>query len=345
MIFPTAPRRRWRLAFAGVCLSLVAACSSTGAVSSGADAPSGSTRAAATSTSTTIAVPTEYAVGTREETYVDRSRPTRDNGSFAGAPDRTLRTRFYYPAEGTPSAAPTPDAPPAKAGAPFPTILFSHGVGAVPEVYALLLKDFAAHGYVVAAPAYPLSNHASPGGATILDVGQQAGDASFVLDQVLDPAKTKGTWLAGLADPERVAAVGHSLGGITTYGLVYNSCCVDTRVRAAVVLSGATVGFPGTWFTGITTPLLHIHGDADQTVKYGFGTAAYKNANAPKYFITILGGRHSTEEIGGDSVGQRAVEDAALDFLAAYVLGDTSKLADIDRAGNIPGVTTLQHTP
>jgi hypothetical protein len=37
--------------------------------------------------------------------------------------------------------------PPAKAGAPFPVILFSHGVGAVPEVYALLLTDFAAHGY------------------------------------------------------------------------------------------------------------------------------------------------------------------------------------------------------
>ena len=43
-----------------------------------------------------------YAVGSRTFTFVDTSRPTPANGSFGGAPSRTLQTLVLYPATGAP---------------------------------------------------------------------------------------------------------------------------------------------------------------------------------------------------------------------------------------------------
>ena len=92
--------------------------------------------------------------------------------------------------------------------APFPTLVFSHGLGGTPESYRPLLEDIAAAGYFVVAPPYPLSNARSPGEPTVADVPNQPADASFVLDQVL--AAEDSSWLAGLVDPDRIGAGGHS---------------------------------------------------------------------------------------------------------------------------------------
>ena len=73
-------RGRRRLAIGGLCILFAGACSST-AVSQGAgtSTPSdGAERATVTTTTTATIIPTEYAVGTREETYVDTTR--RDPG-------------------------------------------------------------------------------------------------------------------------------------------------------------------------------------------------------------------------------------------------------------------------
>src|SRR5262249_10946324 len=147
-------------------------------------------------------------VETREVTYVDTTRITRRNGAFPGAPSRTLRTRFYMPAE--------------RARAPFPLVVFSHGNNAEPEDYEALLRAVARAGYLVAAPAFPLTYHGAPGGGTIADLAEQPGDVSFVIDQVL-AANTGQSWLRGLVDPRRIAVGGHSLGGLTTYGVAYNT--------------------------------------------------------------------------------------------------------------------------
>ena len=45
-----------------------------------------------------------------------------------------------------------------------------------------------------------------------------------------------------MVDPSEIGAAGHSNGAITTLGLVANSCCRDTRVKAAVVMAGTTEG-------------------------------------------------------------------------------------------------------
>src|SRR5690242_17535532 len=68
--------------------------------------------AAAPAAATPTTVGRTYAVGTRTLTFVDSSRTTSPNGSFGGAPTRTLPTELWYPAVGASGGAPTPDAQP-----------------------------------------------------------------------------------------------------------------------------------------------------------------------------------------------------------------------------------------
>jgi dienelactone hydrolase len=289
---------------------------------------------AATTTSTTAVRPRTYEVGTRESTYVDTSRPTAKNNSYPGAPTRTIRVRFYYPAQG---------GAPARAGAPFPVVLFSHGHNGLPEGYAPLLGDLARAGYVVVAPAYPLSNSASPGGATVGDLGNQPKDASFVLDRVLADAHTTKTWPPGFLDAGRIGVAGHSLGGLTTYGLVYNPCCVDRRIKAAVVLAGAGLG-ASSESTTIHTPLLAIHGDQDRTIPIATGRDSFQHANRPKFFLTIVGGSHSDEARGGTTPGQRTVTRSMIAFFDYYLRG-VGSLQALRKAATKAGLTTFDAKP
>jgi dienelactone hydrolase len=288
------------------------------------------------STTTTTVRPRTYGVGTREATYVDTSRPTNKNNAYPGASSRTIRVRFYYPALG---------GAPAIAGGPFPVVLFSHGHNGLPEGYAALLGDLARAGYVVVAPAYPLSNSAAPGGATVADLGNQPKDASFVLDRVLADASTTKTWPRNFLDAGRIGVAGHSLGGLTTYGLVYNACCVDRRIKAAVVLAGAGLGAgsPGE-YSNIRTPLLAIHGDQDRTIPIPTGRDSFQHANRPKFFLTILGGSHSGEARGGTTPGQRVLTRSMIAFFDYYLRG-VGTLGTLRKAATKPGLTTFDAKP
>src|SRR5262245_34754190 len=126
-------------------------------------------------TSAQLAAPGPRAVGVRTFAFVDGGRPTPPNGSFPGAPTRTLTTEVWYPA-----TAPGRDTALDMAGAPYPLVVHSHGFldGRTGEAY--LAQHLASRGYVVAAPDYPLSNGGAPGGPTFADVANQPGDWSFV---------------------------------------------------------------------------------------------------------------------------------------------------------------------
>jgi len=273
---------------------------------------------------TTTTRPERYETEIRQETYVDASRPTKANGEFAGAPDRTLRVVFHVP----------------QGDGPFPVVLFSHGWIATPEIYAPIATQIAEAGYLVVAPAYPLSNGAAPGGPIVGDVLNQPVDASFVLDQVLAASGDEASWLHGLADAEHVAAGGHSLGGFTTMGF-FNSCCTDDRIDAAFAVAGNMPGYEGTPYEGIDTPILLIHGDQDELVPYARSEAIYADANPPKYFLTLLGGKHApfATEPAGEQV-QIGVA-VMLDFLDGYLRGNETALTDMTEIGNVEGVSTF----
>jgi predicted dienelactone hydrolase len=223
-----------------------------------------------------------YPVGVKTFTFVDTSRPTMPNGDFPGAPDRTLVTEVWYPAA-TAGRNATFDA----SGAPYPVIVHSHGFLDVRTGESYLTENLASHGYIVAAPDYPLSNGTAPGGATVDDVPNQPGDWSFVLDHVLAEFGTG-------ADATRVGASGLSLGGLTTSLVTYHRDLRDPRIRAAVSLAGPACMFTRDFFRTTETPLLIVFGDSDQLVPFAKnGRRSFGLAGAPKILVRLREGSHT----------------------------------------------------
>jgi predicted esterase len=279
-----------------------------------------------------------YAVGMRSYVFVDPTRPTTSNGTYPGAPNRTLPTLLLYPAVGDPSGPAVMDAKPIRTRHGFPLIVFSHGLGASGPAYAPLLDQFVREGYVIAAPTFPLSSGGAPGGATVIDFSNQPGDVSFVVTRMLRLARQDRS-LRRTIDRHSVGAFGHSLGAITTLGVATNSCCVDPRIRAAVSFSGIELPFPrGTFFSTPTPPLMLVHGDSDGTLSYGGSVAVYQQAPAPKVFLTLV---HAGHVPFGAPWLDPAVHSIT-DFLDGFLKHDRRALRRLASDGNVPGVASLQ---
>ena len=121
-----------------------------------------------------------FAVGLRVLRLVDHSR-------LIGAEPRTLVTVVRYPAVGAPSARDLPNAQPERAGGPFPLVVFAHGYRLAPYTYAQLLNAWAQAGYVVAAPAFPLTNADAPV-VDRSDLINQPQDVRFVISRLASAA-------------------------------------------------------------------------------------------------------------------------------------------------------------
>jgi dienelactone hydrolase len=248
-------------------------------------APLAADRPLSTATRSGLDVGRTYAVGTRTITFVDSTRPTSPNGSFAGAPDRTLPTQVWYPAEGAAGGAPLADAAPDRGHGPYPLVLFAHGYDVTPDFYAALLERWAAAGYVVAAPTFPILS-GTPGGASHVDYEQTFGDASFVITQMLalggdDPP-------AGLVDPDRIAAAGHSDGEVIAFGVGFLACCRDARVKSVIAMAGdlANANNPHVRDTG--TPILHIMETNDEYDPYQHSIEwDRENLTAPRWMVSL----------------------------------------------------------
>jgi dienelactone hydrolase len=240
----------------------------------------------------------QYKLTTRTQSFVDSSRGTAKTSASAAVATRTLPTLIL-----TPQAK----------GKKLPLMVFSHGLGGEPSLYLPLLTALAESGYVVAAPTFPLSNAKAPGGPGIADQPNQPADVSFVITQML---KDKAV------DPDRVFAGGHSLGGITTVDLIGHPKLIDKRIDGAVIVAGTTNVFNFVKYFEATPsfPVLFIHGDTDETVPYALGSSTFRQAKAPKWFLTVVGGNHSFGLTGKpDKLPQTAAmyADAMVRFLDA----------------------------
>lgn len=298
--------------------------------------------------SVTVSPVGTFAVGRVQEPFVDDSRPTMATGTFPGAPNRTILTTIFYPAQGTYVEDEIVDnAAPAENDGPYPLILFSHGLTANAGVYEGVIGEWVSAGYVVAAPDYPLSNTNAPGGSVwssgIADVKNQPADASFVIDQVLALSKEPGS-LQGMVARKRIGASGHSLGGITTLALVYGDCCIDERIDAAVPMSGLAglVDDGANYFLGVDTPLLLLHGDVDETVPYTGSTEAFAKASEPKFLLTFTGAGHVTPFVGVEGPQGDALVAGSVAFWDTYLKGDRAALDGLRDAAADPGVAVLQ---
>jgi pimeloyl-ACP methyl ester carboxylesterase len=145
----------------------------------------------------------------------DPSRQTPARGDVPAVAGRLLVTDLYVP-----SGAP----------GPLPLVVFAHGWNSDPGVYQTLLDQWAAAGFLVAAPVFPDSTDLYPG-SPVSDYVEQALDVSFVITSMLKDRSLR-------IDPTRIAVAGHSDGGTDVALMALDPDYADSRVRAYVCMSG-----------------------------------------------------------------------------------------------------------
>ncbi len=305
----------------------------TGASTTSA-APGSSTTTATTSPPTTTKPPPldverRYAVGTESLTFVDSSRGTSANGDFVCAPTRSFPTHICYPATGDPGAPLQSGAPPDRAHGSFPLVLFSHGYAVTPTFYEPLMERWAAAGYVVAAPTYPILS-GTPGGASHTDYDKTFADASFVLGKVLALAAPDP--LVGMIDPTRVAATGHSDGEVIAFGVGYLQCCRDPRVKAVIAMAGDLSNINNPVDAGNGVPILHIMETDDEFDPYDH-TIGWDRENlvAPRWMLTLVNAGHAPPYTQADNPFFPMVAAITIDFLDGTLKGHPERL---DRMGS-----------
>jgi dienelactone hydrolase len=276
---------------------------------------------------TTAPVGPPYDFASWKTAFVDPSRPTEPGVETPGAPIRTLDTTIYLP-EGT---------------EPRPLIVFSHGLVGHPDKFTALLSAWARAGYVVAAPAFPLTNDRVPGAPRNFDKAfSQPDDVSFVLDEMLRLDGDPSSPLFERIDADAIGAAGLSLGGGTTYAVTFSICCRDTRIRAAEVFAGAQFPLLGEMDLDGHVPLLIVHGDQDPALRYELAVDAYESAAAPVSFVTLIGAAHAPAFENDVTPHDAMVEQLTTDFWDATIGGDPDAVARFEQHAVVDGLSTLQ---
>jgi predicted dienelactone hydrolase len=237
-------------------------------------------------------------VGLSRLRFVDPSRSTKAVAAFPGTPDRRIDVLIWYPA---PSAGPDPvENVPLADGGPRPLVVYSHGTYGAPDDASHIAIHLARRGYLVAAPAFPLTSRASFAGlpsAEISDAGNQPRDVSFVIDQLLAHPR-----FGAAIDPTRIGSTGISLGAVTSYFLSYGRQTRDPRIIANAMIATADpayaalsfgLGFDGTLHADVRVPALIFAGTRDVFDSTTGGPYAYyARLRSPKYHVMIEGAPH-----------------------------------------------------
>ncbi len=228
---------------------------------------------------------------------------------------------------------------PAHGAVPHPLIVFGHGFDTTPARYAPLLDAWARAGYVVAAPLFPRTNPAAPGGPDEADIVNQPADMSAVIAWLLAADATVGSPFHGLIDARMIAVAGHSDGAETAWAVAEDPAYRDARVRAAIALGGATLP-GGLRLARRGLPLLLAQGSADGVHPAALTRALWAAAPRPAYLLTLLGASHLTPYVA-QQPQLTIVERVTIAFLDRYLRGGRAERRLV-RAGDVPGVALLQ---
>ncbi|MDP2128884.1 MAG: hypothetical protein Q8K97_16070 [Pseudohongiella sp.] len=208
----------------------------------------------------------------------DHTRTTMANGRFDGQPFRELEGKLSFPEN--------------REHGPYPLILYSHGFMSSVREANYLVEFLVPKGYVIVAVNSPLSSWRSPGGPTINDVLNQPGDISFVMDALLARNNTEGDSLYGLIDPDRIAAVGLSLGGLTSQLVAFHRDNRDPRIAAVVSIAGPTAFLTTEFFRTSPMPFMMIAGSEDAIIPYEAHAAPIPIKAPQAMLVTLQGGTH-----------------------------------------------------
>jgi hypothetical protein len=190
---------------------------------------------------------------------------------------RRITTYVYYPATGTPGGSPVTNAP--VAAGVFPIFNFTHGYGSSPQNSLFLIRPLAAAGFIVPAPHFQHN-------FSDITNGNAARDVSEIFTKTLT-LNGSGPLAGHINTTVGVGASGHSLGGVTTLGLL--TSWPDSRVISAVPQSCGDYGDPS---SSVKAKFLFICGDRDSP--YSSARQAYSKFPPTKAFLTFLGGTHTS---------------------------------------------------
>jgi len=151
-------------------------------------------------------------VGFTELSYLDTTRsrqlelyawyPTNETGTVELFEDNAVFRGFSA----------IKDAPISEAT--YPLIIFSHGSGGNRGNQSWLATELTKQGAIVVAMNHPGSTSRDSAPSTNILTWNRPEDVSFVIDSLLEDAQ-----LSANIDPERIAIVGHSLGGYTALAI------------------------------------------------------------------------------------------------------------------------------
>ncbi|WP_047306208.1 alpha/beta hydrolase family protein [Pseudomonas fluorescens] len=151
-------------------------------------------------------------IGFREVTLADASQ------------QRPLHVALWYPTTATAPLLPSAENPifqgvatikdAAPSGSAHPLVVLSHGYRGNWRNLSWLVSSLVDQGYIVAAPDHPGTTTFDQRPAEAAKLWERPRDLSRVIDKL-----TLDNTLAGPVDPQRIAAIGHSLGGWTVTAL------------------------------------------------------------------------------------------------------------------------------
>ena len=192
---------------------------------------------------------------------------------------RQLTTYVYYPATGSPGGNPVTNAEAAEGI--FPVYNFTHGYESSPQNSLFIIRALASAGFIVPAPHFQHN-------FSDVNNGNTSRDVSEVITRAL--ALNGSGPLAGHINTSiGVGVSGHSLGGMTTHGLL--TSWPDSRIISANPQSCVDMGNPD---SSVRAKVLFVHGDRDDLTQYSSARQAYAEMPPTKAFLTFVGGSHTS---------------------------------------------------
>ena len=205
------------------------------------------------------------------------------------------------------------DVPVLAEDAPYPVLVFSHGLRGIRAQNTSLVRELVSHGFVVATidhtygnliTVFPdgrvamynpavLSETGDPPQTSNLLVTVWSEDIGFVLDQLAAWNESGDTDFSDRLDLTKVGVFGHSTGGGTTLEF----CGRDERCKAGVGLDAWVVPVSDEIVTaGLAQPFLLLRADrwnfSDSGENFDIADTLYSEAQDTAYMATIAGAAH-----------------------------------------------------
>ena len=220
-----------------------------------------------------------YSVAKIDLKIIDTSRATPALGDFGGDNKRTLNGAIWFP-EGDLTSR--------------PLLIYSHGFTGEHVESSHLVEHLVRNGYVVAAVDFPLSSRRSPVKIPqLLDIANQPGDVSAVIDHLLTLNNDPKSVLHQRIDPNKIGSVGLSLGGLTTALVSFHPDLKDQRITSAVMMAPPLSAFSERLYANNTqVRSLLLSGSLDRVVPEPANATQVKPRNPNGWYLSLDKGTH-----------------------------------------------------